>query len=89
MPVTFPFLGQNCSCDTSDFMRKSVYDTNNDGVVDKLNKLIDIVELEEGFDYGEIPKVDALGNSAWAVDDTTDIDEVRGGQWGTIVTNDP
>ena len=77
MPVTLVDLVY--AIDTSDFMRKSVYDTDNDGVVDKLKKLTDIEELAVGYDDGEIPKVDADGNSTWA-EDLID-DGTNGGEW--------
>ena len=38
-PNKLLYHGWGADIDTSDFMRKSVYDKDNDGVVDKINKL--------------------------------------------------
>ena len=75
MPVTFPFQ------DLSDFMRKSVYDKDNDGVVDKIKKVTDIEELATGYSDGDIPKINTNGTTTWDEDQGGSIDEINGGNW--------
>lgn len=65
--------------DTSDFMRKSVYDKDNDGIVDKIKKLIHIEELSTGYSDGLIPKTTIDGDSSWEEDISMDIEVVDGG----------
>ena len=76
MPVTFPFAP-----DLSDFMRKSVYDKNDDGIVDKLKKTTDIEELAAGYDDGDIPKINSSGTTAWQEDINSTLDAIDGGIW--------
>ena len=74
MPVSFPFITE----DLSDFMRKSVYDKNDDGIVDKLDKVTDIEELKTGFVDGQVPKI-SDGITSWDDYDSANLDEVNGG----------
>jgi hypothetical protein len=63
------FMGDPVELDLSDYMKKSVYDADNDGIVDKLNKITDIQELATGATPGEIPKVQDDMSVMWADDD--------------------
>lgn len=62
--------GLGTDIDLSDFMRKSVYDANNDNVVDKLNKITDITELQSPIE-GDVPK-HIGGVTRWAEDESGD-----------------
>lgn len=75
MPVTFPFQ------DISDFMRKSVYDKDNDGVVDKIKKLTSVEELATGYSDGDIPKINADGATVWGDDIDGSLTAIDGGIW--------
>lgn len=78
MPVTFPFI----TADLSDFMRKSVYDIDNDGIVDKIKKVTDIEEVATGYSGGDILKTDSAGNVDWSPDEGgSSLNEVDGGIW--------
>ena len=73
------FMGEPVTLDLSDYMKKSVYDTNNDGIVDKISKITDIEELSTGYFEDAVPKSDATGETGWAEDIGGEIDEVDGG----------
>lgn len=69
---------QSVEIDDDDIMRKSEYDINRDGYVDKLKRLSDIQDVE---DYKE-GKVLVIKNSdpEWSdVETNVDIDEIDGG----------
>lgn len=72
------FMGSPVELDLSDYMKKSVYDTNNDGVVDRLNKITDIQELSSGAEPGEIPKVQLDSTVKWDEDNTGGGDAIGG-----------
>jgi hypothetical protein len=65
--------------DTTDFMRKCVYDKDNDGVVDKINKLTDVAELATGKYEGAIPK-STLTGTEWDDDNSANVDIINGGK---------
>ena len=71
------FTGDPIVFDTSDFMRKSVYDKNADGYVDKLKKITDIEELETPI-TGYVPKPDSAGNTTWEPDEEGLTDVIGG-----------
>jgi len=77
MPVTFPFITQ----DLSDFMRKSVYDQDNDGIVDKIKKVTDIEEVATGYSDGDVLKTNASGDVSWDEDIAGTVDSIDGGTW--------
>lgn len=79
MPIpSIVFTGDPIIMDTSDYMLKSVYDTNRDGYVDRLKKLTDIEELNTPVeDY--VPKSDSDGNVSWQEDSALGFDGINGG----------
>ena len=77
-PNKLLYLGWGADIDTSDFMRKSVYDKDGDGVVDKINKLTDVAELSDGKYEGAIPKATPTGTE-WDDDNSANIDIIDGG----------
>ena len=77
-PNKILYYGWGTDIDTTDFMRKSVYDKNSDGVVDKINKVTDITELSTGKYEGAIPKV--VGDIVeWEDDNSGNVDIINGG----------
>ena len=77
-PNKLLYHGWGADIDTSDFMRKSVYDKDNDGVVDKINKLTDVAELSTGKYNGAIPKATPTGTE-WEDDNSANVDIINGG----------
>ena len=78
MPIqNIVFTGDPVTLDMSDYMRKSVYDKNNDGYVDKLKKITDIEELASPTE-GYVPKPDSLGNATWEPDEEGLTDVIGG-----------
>jgi hypothetical protein len=73
------FMGDPVQLDLSDYMQKSVYDIDNDGIVDKLNKVTDIQELAEGAMPGEIPKVQSDMTVKWDDDEAGGAGDAIGG----------
>jgi len=63
----------------ADVMLKSVYDTDNDGVVDRIKKITHIDELSTGIYTGAIPKLQSDGSASWEDDEGHDLDTVDGG----------
>lgn len=63
--------------DATDIMRKSVYDQDGDNVVDKINKLTDIVELQTAIP-GYIPKALNATDTGWDEDEQGSGDAVGG-----------
>lgn len=61
--------GLGSTIDTSDFMRKSVYDKDKDNVVDELNKLTDIRELRDATE-NYVPKYAGNNTTVWEEDET-------------------
>jgi hypothetical protein len=59
--------------DLSGYMRKDVYDTNNDGVVDKISKLTDITELANP-QPGQVPVAIDNNNTDWDDAISSDVD---------------
>ena len=77
-PNKLLYNGWGADIDTSDFMRKSVYDKDNDGVVDKINKLTDVAELSTGKFEDAVPKATPTGTQ-WAEDESANVYIINGG----------
>jgi len=72
------FLGNPMSLDMSDYMRKSTYDKDNDGMVDKIKKIKDIEEVKD-MQPGKVIKAIDTDTAAWADPSDIELTEIDGG----------